>query len=552
MTDPMTTTPVLQRTLAAVLDKQVASRPDQAAVIDARTGRSLDYAGLQRAAFRLAGGLDGIGVARHEPVLVMLDDHIDMVVTWAGIAVGARIEVPVNTAYKGDMLRHVLAHSGARTAIVEAAYCARIAEVLDDVPELRTIVVRGGPVEADAHRHRGTGGAELPGRVSVHDFAELLTADPVRPGPPHVSDIATIIYTSGTEGRSKGVLCPHGHAFQTSASYTFETTPDDVVLVMLPLFHAGGLFAGVYNALRGGATAVLATFTASGFWDEVRRHGCTQTLLMGAMIEFLWRAPASAGDREHTLRNVTAVPAMPYLTEFAERFGLNVTSSYGQSECGTVTLTDPGAARPFLCGRPRSFIEMKVVDDDDVEVPPGVVGEFAVRSSEPWSMFSGFHRDPETTVHAWRNQWMHTGDAGYRQEDGQFVFVDRKKDALRRRGENVSSMEVERHLLARDDVAAAAIIAVPSEHLEDDIKAVLVLAEGAAFDPEAILREMVEKLPYFMVPRYYEAVVAFPMTQTHKVQKVELRRAGVTQSTWDCEAHGLVVTRSGLKVRERA
>jgi crotonobetaine/carnitine-CoA ligase len=195
---------------------------------------------------------------------------------------------------------------------------------------------------------------------------------------------------------------------------------------------------------------------------------------------------------------------------------------------------------------------MKIVDDDDVEVPRGVVGEFALRSNEPWSMFRGYHRNPDATVHAWRNNWMHTGDAGYLEENGRFVFVDRKRDALRRRGENVSSMEVEKYLLAREDIAAAAIIAVPSEHLEDDIKAVLILAEGAKFEPEDILRDMVEKLPYFMVPRYYEAVRSFPMTQTHKVQKGELRKVGITESTWDCEANGLIVTRSGLKQGEHA
>lgn len=535
----MSTTPVLERTIAAVLDKQVAARPDKTALLEAASGEAVTYAQLQERAFRLSAGLAGMGVARQEPVLVMLDNHIDMVVTWAGIGVGAMIEVPINTAYKGEMLRYIMDHSGATIAVVEAAYIERISEILDGVPELRTIVVRG------------TGG-ELPRRIERRDFAELagVNGGPAapRPDPPHVSDISTIIYTSGTEGRSKGVLCPHGHAFQTSASYTFETTPDDVVLVMLPLFHAGGLFAGIYNSLRGGATAVIQpAFTASKFWDEVREFGCTQALLMGAMIDFLWRRPPEPDDRDNPLRNVTVVPAMPYINEFAQRFDMNVTSSYGQSETGTITLTDPGEARPFLCGRPRSFIEMKIVDENDMEVPRGVVGEFAVRSSEPWSMFRGYHRNPEATVHAWRNNWMHTGDAGYQEENGRFVFVDRKRDALRRRGENVSSMEVEKYLLARDDITAAAIIAVPSEHLEDDIKAVLILAEGATFEPEDILRDMVDKLPYFMVPRYYEAVRSFPMTQTHKVQKGELRKVGITETTWDCEANGLIVTRSGLR-----
>ena len=534
LTDPMTTTPVLERTIAAVLDKQVDLRPDKVALVEAASGQTVTYKELQRRAFRVSQGLTGLGVARHEPVLVMLDNHIDMVVTWAGIGVGAMIEVPINTAYKGDMLRYIMDHSGARIAIVEGAYCDRITQILDDVTELHTIIVRGD-------------GGVLPDRIVRRGFAELSSAEPLRPDPPHVSDISTIIYTSGTEGASKGVLVPHGHAFATSAAYPFHTYDHDVVLVMLPLFHSGGLFAGVYNALRGGGTAVLSLFTASGFWDEVRRHGCTQVLLMGAMIDFLWRREPSPDDEDNPLLNIAVVPAMPYVAEFAKRFGTCVTSAYGQSETGSICLTSPEDTRPFLCGRPRAFIEMKIVDDDDVEVPRGVAGEIVVRSNEPWSMFLGFHRNPETTVRAWRNSWMHTGDAAYQDAQGQFVFVDRKKDALRRRGENVSSLEVEKYLLARADIAAAAIIAVPSEHLEDDIKAVLILAEGATFEPEDILREMVEKLPYFMVPRYYEAVEALPMTQTHKVQKGELRKVGITAATWDCEANGLIVTRSGLK-----
>lgn len=540
MTDPMLATPVLERTLACVLDKQVVERPDKVALIEAGSGREVSYRDLQQTAFRFANGLMALGVDRQEPVIVMMDNHIDMVVTWAGIGVGGMIEVPVNTSYKGDMLRHIMSHSGARVAIVDASHLQAVCNVLADVPAIEKIVVRG---PADG----------IPDGIVVHDFEELLKAEATRPDPPHVSEISTIIYTSGTEGRSKGVLCPHGHAFQTSAAYTYTTEPSDVVLVMLPLFHAGGLFAGIYNALRGGATAVIQpAFSASGFWPEVRKFGCTQTLLMGAMIEFLWRQPARPDDQDHPLKNVTVVPAMPYINEFAARFGLNVTSSYGQSETGVVSLTDPGEARPFLCGRPRSFIQMKVVGDDDVELPRGVVGEMVVRSDEPWSMFSGFHRDAETTVNAWRNQWMHTGDAGYQDEDGRFIFADRKKDALRRRGENVSSMELEGFLMACPDIVEAAVVAVPSEHLEDDIKAVLVLVEGATFDPEAILRDLVERLPYFMVPRYYEAVSSLPKTQTHKVQKAELRKAGVTPGTWDCERNGFVVTRQGLKLTQPA
>lgn len=534
MTDPMTTTPVLERTIAAVLDRQTAAMPDKPALIE-ETGRTITFAELQQEAFRIANGIAALGVERGEHVALLLDNHIDIVATWAGLGCSGRVAVPLNTAYKGDFLRHVLAHCAAKVVIVEDKYCERLAAIADQLPDLKVVVVRGD-------------NGEVPERFQRREFAELTAAEPVRPEPPHVSDISAIIYTSGTEGAAKGVLCPHGHAFQTSASYSFQTTPDDIVLVMLPLFHAGGLFAGVYNALRGGATAILhPTFTVSRFWDEVRRYGCTQSLLMGAMIDFLWRQPATAEDRNHPMRNLTVVPAMPYIKEFGERFGLNVVSSYGQSETGTTTITAPEDTRPFMCGRPRPFIEMKVVDDDDVEVPTGVVGEFVARSNEPWAMFRGYLRDPEATVVATRNGWMHTGDAGYKDEEGRFVFADRKRDSLRRRGENVSSIEVERFLMARADIAAAAVVAVPSEYLEDDIKAVVVLAPEATFEPEKILRDLVGELPYFMVPRFYEQVDALPMTPTHKVRKAELRKLGQSERTWDCEANGLIVTRNGIK-----
>jgi len=534
MNDPMTSTPALDRTIAAILDRQVAEFPDKPALIEPGS-RSVTYLELQQLAFSIANGISSCGVRRQEPVLVMLDNHIDIVATCVGLGVSGVIAVPINTAYKGEMLQYVIDYSGAKVAIVEDKYCDRIGEVLDGLAELQTVFVRGS---------KGL----LPDRLTIRDFTELLASEPTRPQPPHVSDVACIIYTSGTEGRSKGVLCPHGMVFQTAASsHPYETTPDDVVLVVLPLFHEGGLFAGVYNAFRAGATAVIHPgFSASRFWDDVRAFGCTQTLLIGAMIEFLWRQPPSDRDTDHPLRNLTVIPAVPYVTEFAKRFGMFVGSAYGQSETGTPCITDDTDVGPFCCGRPRPFFEVKVVDEDDVEVAQGVTGEMVIRSNEPWSMFRGYHRDLAATIHATRNGWVHTGDAGYQDDRGRFIFVDRKKDALRRRGENVSSMEVEKYLIARDDIVQAAIIAVPSEHLEDDIKAVIVLADDAAFEPEDILRDLVHRLPYFMVPRYYEAIPELPVTATHKVSKVDLRKAGITPGTWDCEAHGFTVTRNGL------
>jgi crotonobetaine/carnitine-CoA ligase len=534
VSDPLVTTPVLERTVGAVLDQQVRLRPDKVALIDGQ-GQTRTYRELQSTAFSVATGLAKLGVQRQEPVLVMLDNHIDNAVTFLGTAVGGMIEVPVNTAFKGEILRYVIENSGARIVVIEGAWCDRLAAISEGLDSVETVVVRGSTT------------AELPSRWTAVDFSELLEAEPIPPEPAAVWDVAAIIYTSGTEGTSKGVLCPHGHAF-SMASFPGWLGPDDVVLVTLPLFHGGGLWAAMYNSLRSGATAVIyPTFSASSFWDDVRRYGCTYTLLFGAMIPFLSAQPAKADDADNPLRLVTAIPAPGNIDEFSARFGVDVISSYGMTESGTVCWTEPGDVRPFVCGRPREFIDIRLVDDHDVDVPDGEVGEIIMRSREPWAMMLGYHRLPEATVQAWRNLWMHSGDAAYRNEAGQLVYVDRKRDALRRRGENVSSLEVEKHILARPDVAEVAIVAVPSEYGEDEIKAVLVLNEGHEFDPVAVLEDLVERLPYFMVPRYYEVVDALPRTPTQKVQKVELRRQGITASTWDCEAAGLRITRDGLR-----
>jgi crotonobetaine/carnitine-CoA ligase len=536
MRDVLQLTPVAERTVAAVMERNLAVRPGQVAVSDV-AGRRLDYRQLWGAASRIAGGLGELGASRQDFVLVMLDNHIDNVVTWVGLELAAMVEVPINTAFKGDLLARVCARSGARIAIVEGAYCGRLAQVLDAVPELVTVVVRG-PADAD-----------LSDRVEVVDFDALAASAPMTTSTlPRVSDIAALLFTSGTEGESKGVLMPHGQIFQIALSYPWETGPSDVVLVALPLFHSAGLFAGVYSALVGGATAVLMpNFSVSTFWDVVRRHGCTQMLMMGAMADFLWRQPPRDDDKDHPLANVCIVPAPPYLAEMGRRFGMKVSTSYGSTEVGAIAITSVEDMAPSVCGRSRSFIEMRIVDDDDVEVEPGQVGEIVVRTSTPWSLMQGYQSMADATVHAWRNLWFHTGDAGYQDDSGLFFFVDRKNDTLRRRGENVSSMEVEKTIVAFPGIAEAAVVAVPSHFTEDEIMVYLVLSDGACFEPAALLRDLSVRLPYFMVPRYCEVVAELPRTATMKVRKSELRERGITAGTWDCQAHGFKVTRHGLE-----
>lgn len=540
MGDSFLDTPLGERNVADVLEGHRRIRPDKTAVIGV-DDRSLTYAELYDQGQRMAAGLDQLGLGRQDAVAVMLENHIDRVVMWAGANLGGFIEVTVNTAYKGDLLRHVLTNSMAATVVIEGNWCSRLAPFADQLTHIETLVIRG---PADC---------ELPPAWKVIDFAELGRKDAAATHRPKVSDISAIIYTSGTEGPSKGVLCPHGHAFATG-TYPLTIRSDDVVLVNLPLFHAGGLWHGLYGALIHGATAVITRgFSTTEFWGLVRQYRCTKTILLGAMGDFLLRQPPSHDDLENTMECVCLIPASPGMAEeLHTRFGMDVLTSYGSTEVGSICGTEPGFSGAFACGQARTHMEMRIVDEYDEEVPRGVRGEVIARSSEPWTMMAGYVNMPDATNRAWRNLWFHTGDMLYQDEEGSYWYAGRKNDAIRRRGENVSAFEVEQALQHRPDIAEAAVVPVASEHTEQEIKAVLVAVEGVKLDFQAILVDMYDRLPYFMVPRYYEVTDALPRTPTLKVQKEGLRASGVSDDCWDCQEAGYFITRSELRSRQRA
>ncbi|WP_417620263.1 AMP-binding protein [Parasphingorhabdus sp.] len=533
MIDPVSKIPVAERSITHVLARQAAARGDKLAFRDANV--AVTYAEAQRAAFCMANHLLALDLSPGDAVITFLNNHADALSIWLGLSAGRMVEVPVNPAYLGAMLHYVVGHSGARVAFVEQEFCNRIADIADDLPDLRTIIVRGGSGEG------------LPSRFNVIRYETLLEGVETPLEPASAWDQMAIMYTSGTTGASKGVIIPHAQAFCAALSYS-KTSADDVMMVSQPLFHIGGRWHGVYNALVHGATAVIPErFSASGFWDEVREYGCTSALLVGAMGDFLWKQPSRPDDRDHPLQRMQLAPLIKEADAFAKRFGVELVTGYGMTELGVAIYSEPGEKIPLgSTGRLRPDFEARIVDEHDVEVPEGKTGELAVRGRHPWTIMNGYHDMPEATIAAWRNQWFHTGDAMRRDADGYYYFVDRKKDAMRRRGENVSSFEVEAQLLSHEDVMQAAVVAVPSEHSEDDILAVVVVQESVTLDPAELLRYLVGKLPYFMVPRYIRVVDALPMTPTFRVKKPELRAEGITENTWDCEQAGLRVTRDGL------
>ena len=521
-TDQIVMPPLAERNIVSVFEAALARVPDRIAVRD--PDRALSYAALHEEALRLGGGFQALGIAPAEHVLLMLDNHLDYVLAWVGLALTGRVEVPVNTAYKGSILAHVVNNSGAKVIVIEERYCALLAEIADRVTGLEQVVVRGNP--------RAT---PWPARLRVSAYADLpgARAQPVKLNP---WDLMGILYTSGTTGLSKGVRVTQAHAYGYSTPALYGVHDDaEVTLSTLPLFHIGGQWAAVYRGFIGGTTTVIVPrFSATTFWDDVRAYGCTYTMLLGAMANFLFRQPASPGDRDHPLRRATMVPVIAQLDEFTQRFGIReVGTGYGLTEGSTILRAPFGHAQPGLAGWLRPDFEARIVDENDMEVGEGEVGELIIRTREPWSVMDGYHAMPEATVKAWRNQWLHTGDAFRRDASGRWFFLDRLKDAMRRRGENVSSFEVESEINEHPAVLESAVIAVPSDSTEDEIMACVVRKPGQQVQAAQLLEFLDARLPYFMVPRYVEFMDALPKTPTEKVQKQALRARGLTAQTFD-------------------
>jgi crotonobetaine/carnitine-CoA ligase len=370
---------------------------------------------------------------------------------------------------------------------------------------------------------------------------DRLPAHPVDP-----ADTMAILYTSGTTGAPKGVCCPHAQFFWWGVlvGEQLGLGPGDTAYTVLPLFHTNALNAVAQVLASGARYAFGPRFSASGFWGEARAVGATVTYLLGAMVHILMKAPPSGSDRDHAVR-IALSPATPaeLATGFQERFGVVLMDGYGSTETNLVTSNLIGGHTPGTMGRPAPEFEVRAADDHDEELPPGVPGELLVRPREPFSCATGYWRRPEATVAAWRNLWFHTGDRVVREPDGTLRFVDRLKDAIRRRGENVSSFEVEQALVSHPDVESAAVVPVPSELSEDEVMAFVVPRAGRRLDPVDLVRHCEPHLAYFAIPRFVEVVDALPLTENGKVRKHVLRERGRGPATWDREAAGVVLRR---------
>ena len=498
----------------------------------------VSWAGLVTRAEHFGGFLRQIGIEPGDRVATLLPSTIDYMAVWHGIVWRNAIDVPINNEYKGLFLEHILRDCGARAIVVDARWVDRL-DAIELHPDLTHVIVLGEPR------------AEVPDGLIGHDFADTIAADPAPLVSRSETDLTYIIYTSGTTGASKGVL----HNNRSSIWYTMpfveglDLTDDDICYSMFPLFHQMGRSACSTAAWYVGNPVVLReSFSASGFWKDIAESGATWMGYFGAVVLFLWNLDPSANDRDHRLTRAfgSSAPA-ELLGPWKERFGASLHEVYGSTELGLGSGLGPGFGPVKLgtMGLPCRQVEVQIVDEHDEPVPVGVVGEAVWRPKYPYAIFQGYCNNPEATVHAWRNLWFHSGDAAAMDHDGNFLFKDRIKDSIRRRGENISSFSVEESVRGLPGVLEVAAYAVKSElaHTEEEVMIAVVPEPGGGPDVDQIFRTLCDTMPRHAVPRYLRVIDELPKTPTQRVQKVKLREAGVTADAHDREAMGIFPSR---------
>ena len=521
--------------LRYALERNARDKPDQMfAAFEG--GERWTFAQTLQQVESLAGNLHELGVRQGDHVVLVLPtSSLALRVMFAINYLGA-VYVPVNPALKGSSLEHVLHDAGAALAIAHDSVLDRI---LDAAPPALKAIVRSSDAAMPVQ----------PGRFTIHAVSALTkpSAPPPPPKPIQPFDTQSIIYTSGTTGRSKGVLSSYMHAYSCVGPDAWNClTAADRQLLHMPIFHIGGAFIATVALCVGSSIAVVSHFRTEAFWDQVRELEVTSAFLLGAMATFLLKQPPHPRDREHNLRMVFIVPLGQSGRAFRERFGVDVFTLFNMTEICTPLISRANPTKDSICGRPRAGVEVRLVDENDCRVKDGEVGQLILRTEAPWAMNHGYNNNPQATADAWRNGWFHTGDTFVRDADGDYRFVDRLKDAIRRRGENISSYEIEVELLSHPAVREAAAIPVPSEFSEDEVLVVLAPAIGASIDPEDIIRHLLPRMAHHMVPRFIRIVAELPKTPTAKVEKHVLRAEGLTADTWDRERAGIAIRRETI------
>jgi crotonobetaine/carnitine-CoA ligase len=524
--EPLTTDRILPNLIARI----AAEEPDRP-FIEEVTGRTCTYGELDALARCWAAAFRRRGIGAGDHVLTMIPPRIDWMAAWMGLCHLQAVDVGVNTEFQGEMLRYALAKAEASVILIASEFAGRFDPETLKAGGLGTVIFSGSDPATELD------GPEV---FSVNDF--LAGCDPpceLRPSEPW--DIPAMTLTSGTTGPSKYVLAPWGVHYTGAMSIMppASMTPDDAWYQPLPIYHMAARFGIYAMALARGRLVFRDRFSLHSFWPDIRKYRCTVTQVT-PFARMLWDADPKDDDTDNPLRAVMMGPLHPRYREFGERFGIRLRTAFGSTEIGVPICAgfDPPNAK--TCGRPVQGypgVEARLVDEHDHEVQPGQVGELVLRTERPWALMVGYFNNPGATARAWRNGWFHTGDAFRQDEDGLFYFVDRLKDTIRRRGENISSFEIEAAVNAHPAVRESAAVAVPEPGEEDEIKVFVVLSEGESLSHEELIRFLAKNLPRFMVPRYVQFIDELPKTEaTWRVKKAILREL-VGGPAWDRLAH---------------
>ncbi len=509
--------------------KHWAEHSPDAPVLVHVNGDRLTYGELLADSQRWATCLRRLGIEAGSHVATLLPNIFDAHRALLGLAWLRAVEVPLNTAYVGEVLRHALTVSESTMLITTSDLLDQVSAIAPDLPMLRTVLVVDGSPTA-------------PEQFTVIALRDELAATEPETGfdGPEVTDISTLLFTSGTTGPSKAVISPWGLTYQMWSWVPADTLePGEALFSAMALFHNSGRSGFNYVLSRGGCLVTRDKFSATSVWDDVRRHNCVALALVGPLTALLYAAPPRPDDAENPVRSVILGPMIPQIADFESRFGVRVAICYGQTEIGAPVASGWDHGPWECCGQSRTswpFHDVRIVDENDAPLPPGQVGELVVRSDEPGALNLGYYGMADRTEQAWRGGWFHTGDAFRVDDAGNFYFVDRMNDAIRRRGENISSFEVEAAVAQHPAVRECAAVGVRTEFGDDEVMAV-VIVDDPAFAPNDLLAFLSGRLPKFMQPRYVAVVDDFPRNATTgRVRKSELRAAGVTASTWDAAA----------------
>jgi len=520
------------RTLPVMLQRQAARYGDRALFVC--NGARWSYAQAVEIAAQSGGRFTAAGIVKGDRVAILCGNRPEFLDLFLGLGWVGAVSVPLNVAARGPQLEHMLRTSGARILVLEREWLPALEFVAFDNLAVEAIWV----IDPDGDtwdRHQNVPIVKLPPRAA-----------PVAPAGIKPHDLLTILFTSGTTGPSKGVCCPHAQFFWWGFFVLRQLAlrGGDVLQTTLPLFHVNAM-ATFFQALLNGCTQVVEKrFSASNFWPALVSCGATVTYVLGAMVPMLLSRPPCPEEKQHRVR-VALAPGVPaHLHEvFTERTGIVLLDAYGATESNATIGTTIDTRRPGWMGKLFEGFQARVADEDDNEVPDGTPGELLLRADEPFAMATGYIGMPDKTVEAWRNLWLHTGDRVVRDADGYYKFIDRMKDSIRRRGENISSFEVERVIMSHPAVEVAAVFPVPSDLAEDEVMTTVVVKDGAALDGAELIAFCEGRLSYFAIPRFVDFVRELPRTESGKVQKFKLREQGRSATTWDREAAGIKLKR---------